>query len=203
VTVLRAPEHLARRFQQICETMLVDLFAAQGLASWQYGLVVQLRTTPGLGCTRLAAAIGRDATSTGQALDMLVARGLVARSTAPEDRRAWSFALTPAGLAFHEAMRPQVTTASRRITSPLSPAEAETLLDLLTRLVVTHEAHARPGTGRRPPRRRIDTAEAAGVSPWQNPPSSPPAAARSASGSSAPSSAGRPARRSRSPPRPA
>jgi hypothetical protein len=129
---------------------------------------------------------------------MLAERGLVARSIAPEDRRAWSFALTPAGLAFHEAMRPQVTTASRRITAPLSPAEAETLLDLLTRLVVTHEVHARPGIGRRPPRRRTDTAETAGVSPCQDPPSSPVAA----SGSSAPSLAERPARRSRSRPRP-
>ncbi len=143
--------------------MLADLFAAQGLSSWQYGLVVQLRTTPGLDCTRLAAAIGRDVTSTGQALALLVTRGLVTRSIAPEDRRAWSFALTPAGVAFHEAMRPEVTAASRRITAPLAPDEAETLLDLLTRLVVTHEAHARPGAGRRPPRRRTGTAEAAGV----------------------------------------
>ena len=73
-TVHRAPEHLARRFQQICNSMQAELFAAQGLAGWQYALVVQLRMTPGLDCARLAAGIGRDATSTGQALDMLVQR---------------------------------------------------------------------------------------------------------------------------------
>src|SRR5215207_5641789 len=198
-TVHRAPEHLARRFQQICNSMQAELFAAQGLAGWQYALVVQLRTTPGLDCARLAAGIGRDATSTGQALDLLVRRGLVARRVAPEDRRAWSFTLTPAGVAFHEAMRPQVTAISRRITAPLSPEETETLLDLLTRLAVAHEAHARPGAGRRPPRRGQAAAEAEGQPPCptSSAPSSP-GAARSALASSAASSATDMPRRSRS-----
>jgi MarR family transcriptional regulator, temperature-dependent positive regulator of motility len=199
VTALRAPEHLARRFQQICDSMLAGVFAAEGLVGWQYSLIPQLRATPGLDCTRLAAAIGRDATSTGQALDMLEVRGLVARRVSPEDRRAWSFALTPAGEAFHEGMRPRVTAISRRITAPLSPAEAGTFLDLLTRLVVEHETHARPGAGRRPPRRRGPAAaEAEGPSPCVTPAPAPPVAPRSASASSASSSAGGRARRSRS-----
>jgi DNA-binding MarR family transcriptional regulator len=188
VTVHRAPEHLARRFQQICETMLAGIFAEQGLTSWQYGLIVQVRSVPGLDCKRLAAAIGKDTTSTGQALDMLVARGLIVRAVAPGDRRAWSFALSPAGVNFHEAMRPRVTAASRRVTAPLSPAEVETLLDLLTRLVVTHEAYAKPGAGRSPHRRAPPVAVDAKEVPPCAPSATPShAVARCASDSSAPS----------------
>lgn len=200
VTVLRAPEHLARRFQQICDTMLADVFASQGLVGWQWALIVRMRGTPGLDCTRLAAAIGRDATSTGQALDMLERRGFVLRRVSPEDRRAWSFALTPAGEAFHEGVRPRVRATSARITAPLSPTERETLLDLLTRLVIVHETHARPGAGRRPPRRRGPAAvEAEGTLPCATPAPRSDVAPSSPSACSVSSLAGGTARRSRSP----
>ena len=201
VTVLRAPEHLARRFQQVCDTMLADVFATHGLVGWQWALIVQIRATPGLDCTRLAAAIGRDATSTGQALDMLERRGFVLRRVSPEDRRAWSFALTPAGEAFHEGVRPRVRSTSARITAPLSPTERETLLDLLTRLVIVNETHARPGAGRRPPRRRGPAAaEAEGTSPCAATPApSSPAAPSSPSACSVSSLAGGTARRTRNP----
>ena len=43
---------------------------------------------------------------------------------------------------------------ARRMLAPLTEAEGETLLALLARLVEAHEAHARPGAGRRPPRRK-------------------------------------------------
>nr|WP_246526336.1 MarR family winged helix-turn-helix transcriptional regulator [Plastoroseomonas hellenica] len=200
---MRAPEHLARRLQQVCDSLFAGLFAEHGMANWQYALVVQVRATPGLDAARLAAAVGRDATSTGQALDMLVARGLVARCVAPHDRRARAFTLTPAGLAFHEAMRPRVTAISHQITAPLSLAERETLLDLLARIVVANEEHARPGAGRRRPSRRGPVAAATEeAQPCTAPASLPRAAARSAS--SVPSSAARkPRRRPRSPPSPA
>lgn len=202
VTVLRAPEHLARRFQQVCDGVLAALFAEHGLANWQYALLVQVRTTPGLDGASLAAAIGRDPSSTGQALDMLVARGLVERRISPADGRAWSFVPTAAGISFHDAMRPVVTAASRRITAPLSPEERETLLDLLTRVVVANEEHARPGAGRRPPRRRGPTgAETGDAKPCATPASTSHADGRSsASASSSREPAGPRLPRSRQPP---
>jgi hypothetical protein len=51
-------------------------------------------------------------------------------------------------------MRPKVLAAQAGIIEPLMPAERMLLVDLLTRVVEANEAHARPGAGRRPPRRK-------------------------------------------------
>ena len=157
-TVHSAPQHLARRFLQVCDSLLCEVFAPHDLQPRDYALVVQLRMTPGLDRTRLGIAIGRDATSTGEALDRLEARGWVARRLSPNDRRAWQFNLTEAGEAFHTSMRPSVTAASQRILAPLSATEADALIGLLSKIVIAHESIARPGAGRRTPTRKGKTA---------------------------------------------
>jgi DNA-binding MarR family transcriptional regulator len=188
----RVPQHLARRFLQVSDAWLAELFAPHDLVPWQYALLVQVCTAPGLDRARLAAAIGRDATSTGQALDGFEARGWVERRIAPGDRRAWAFHPAPAGLAFRDALLPATKEVARRLLSPLSAAEAETFMALFTRLVEAHEAHARPGAGRRPPRRRHSAAAtgAEGVMP----PCPPPSPAGPFSGSASPSPRDRPPR---------
>lgn len=148
----RVPGHLARRFAQICNTMLTEVSAPHGLASWHFALLVQIRDTPGMDRNWLAAAIGCDATSTGQALERFVAAGQVLRETRADDRRAGAFTLTAAGEALFQELAGPVRTVARQIMSPLTEAESETLLSLLARLIDAHEAHARPGGGRRPPR---------------------------------------------------
>ncbi len=150
----RIPQYLARRLWQIAATLQSEAMAACGLAMpWHGALLAQLRDSPGMDRNWLASAIGVDATSTGQALAAFEAAGLVERRPHPEDRRANAFALTEAG----RARVAEVSLHSRRVAAtllaPLSDAEAETLLALLARLVDAHELHARPGAGRRPPRR--------------------------------------------------
>lgn len=150
----RVPQHLARRFSQICNALLSHVSEPYGLMNWHFGLLVQIRETPGMDRGSLAAAIGADATSTGQVLEMFVARGLVLRATQPGDRRAASFALTTAGEAMFQALAGPTRDVARQLLSPLSAAEADMLLELLGRLVDAHEAHARPGVGRRAPKRK-------------------------------------------------
>jgi DNA-binding MarR family transcriptional regulator len=150
----RVPQYLLRRLWQVASTMQSEALACHGLgAPWHSALLAQIRTTPGLERNALAAAIGVDATSTGRALAAFETRGLVRRDPHPEDGRAHAVRLTPAG----EALAAELSTASRKVASqllaPLSKAEGETLLSLLVRLVESHEALARPGAGRRPPRR--------------------------------------------------
>ena len=150
----RLPQHLSRRFQQVCDSLQNEVFAPHGIAAWQFALLVQVYEAPGTDRTRLAAAIGRDTSSAGQALEVFLARGWVEKQVSPEDRRATTYRVTPTGAAFRESLRPAVAGVAARLLAPLSAAEASNFLTLLARLVEAHEAHARPGAGRRPPRRR-------------------------------------------------
>ncbi|MBR0669989.1 MarR family winged helix-turn-helix transcriptional regulator [Neoroseomonas soli] len=147
------PQHLARRFWQIAATFQSEALAPYGVVPWHVALLAQIQGTPGKDRNWLAAAIGIDPTSTGQALATLEARGLVARAANPADRRANAFSLTPAGQALRADLSTPARAVAQRMLAPLTEAEGETLLRLLTRLVEAHEIHARPGAGRRPPRR--------------------------------------------------
>ena len=152
----RVPQHLARRFAQICNTLLSEVATPYGLMSWHMALLVQVRETPGMDRGWLATAIGADATSTGKTLESFVSRGFATRSAKLGDLRAATFTLTPAGNALFDKMKGPTRAVARHLLSPLSETEAETLLDLLARLVDAHEAHARSGAGRRRPRRHSD-----------------------------------------------
>ncbi|MEI6162309.1 MAG: MarR family winged helix-turn-helix transcriptional regulator [Roseococcus sp.] len=156
----KVPQYLARRFWQIAATLQSEALAPFGLQPWHGALLAQLRATPGQDRNWLAAAIGIDATSAGQALAGFEARGLVERGLNPEDRRAGAFALTPAGQALAAELAAPVREVAQRLLAPLNAAEAATLLELLVRLVDAHEVHARPGAGRRPPRRKSAKAPA-------------------------------------------
>jgi hypothetical protein len=113
-------------------------------------------------------------------VDDLVALGFVERRPSPANRRAHALFLTDAGAALlRERLMPALRGVQARILAPLSPEDAKTFLDLLTRVVVAHEAHARPGAARRPPRRRAPRStsppERRGDAPWlpPRPPTAP------------------------------
>ena len=189
----RVPQYLARRLWQIANTFQSEAHAGFDLAVWNVALIAQIETTPGMDRNWLAAAIGIDPTSTGQALATLEARGLVARSANPEDRRANAFVLTPAGRALRAEIAVQSRAVARRLLAPLSEVEAATLLDLMARLVDAHATHARPGAGRRPPRRARREEDL--PCPPAPDPSDAALPAASASASSSPGAAPRPSRR--------
>lgn len=148
------PQHLARRFAQICATMLSEIPAPFPQPGWHFALLRQIRENPGMDRGWHAEAIGSDATSTGKALELFETSGWATREVRAEDRRAKAYTLTPAGEALFEALAPPVRAVARRILSPLSTEEADTFLTLLVRLVDAHETHARPGAGRRKPERK-------------------------------------------------
>ncbi|WP_232478862.1 MarR family winged helix-turn-helix transcriptional regulator [Roseomonas rosulenta] len=181
----RVPQYLARRLWQIANTFQSEAHAGFDLPVWNVALIAQIQTSPGMDRNWLAAAIGIDPTSTGQALAALEARGLVARSANPQDRRANAFSLTPAGHALRAEFAVQARTVSRRLLAPLTDAEAETLLDLMARLVDAHETHARPGAGRRPPRRARREEDPPCPTPSGTSGAAPPVASASASSSAA------------------
>jgi MarR family transcriptional regulator, temperature-dependent positive regulator of motility len=151
----RVPFPLARRFHQICATVLAETLADEELpAPLRYAALACVDDFPGIDQRRLALLAGIDRTNVGQIVDELEAKGLVERRINGADRRARQLYPTPRGRDLRRRMRPKMLAGQARILQALTPKERELLIDLLTRVIEANEAHARPGAGRRPPRKR-------------------------------------------------
>jgi DNA-binding MarR family transcriptional regulator len=150
----RVPFPLARRFQQVCTTIIAEAYADEGLRSMTYTALACVDDFPGIDQRHLAALMGVDRTNAGQIVDELEAKGLIERHINGADRRARELRLTRDGERKRRQLRPKLLAAQARMLAPLTAAEQDMLIELLIRVVEANEAHARPGAGRRPPRRK-------------------------------------------------
>jgi len=140
---------LARRFQQVCATMIADALAGEEVVQLEYGSLVCLEIEPGIDQRRLAAAMGIDPSHASLIVDRLHAKGLIERRINGADRRARELYLTPKGRKLWRRLRPKTSVANERVLGPLSPAERELFIDFLIRVIEENRAFARPGAGRR------------------------------------------------------
>jgi DNA-binding MarR family transcriptional regulator len=150
----RVLAHLARRLYQATSARMVTLYMPHGLTPPQFSLLAQIQDMPGTDASTLARICGLDPSSTGQALRALEAQGRILREPSPTDGRAWSFTATPEAERLMRDLRRTASEVNREMLAVLPEAEREPFLRTLTRLVEHHEADARPGAGRRPPKRR-------------------------------------------------
>jgi hypothetical protein len=70
----------------------------------------------------------------------MVERGLVVRGRSETDRRVVTLSLTPRGRSLVEALAPKVMHFWNELLSGFSHAEVDTLINLLTRLVIVADA---------------------------------------------------------------
>lgn len=145
---------LARRLHQVCTAAAADVLDGQGITALEYGVLAWLQDEPGVDQNALAARMGIDRTTAGMLVSSLEERGFVDRRTNPLDRRARLLRLTDTGIGQRERLRPGVRDCQARLLSVLAPAERETLLDLLLRVVTANEVYMRPGAARKKPVRR-------------------------------------------------
>jgi DNA-binding MarR family transcriptional regulator len=150
----RVPSFLAFRFNQLCIGIMAEVLAPEGLKPAEYGAMTMLDAAPGLDQQSLAIRLGLDKVSVGQMVDRLERAGWVERRLDPADRRTRRLHLTHAGLALRRRLQPAALAAQNRILAPLHEQERPVLVALLTQLVEQHGTYARPGHGRKPPRRR-------------------------------------------------
>jgi|SRR5262245_57001369 len=149
LVLYRAPGYLARRFQQICATIIGESLAKEGLTQLQWAVIACLDDLPGIDQRRLAEALGIVPVNAGQLVDQLQAMGIVERRLNGADRRARELRLSPKGANIRRRGQPANTVTNRRILAPLAPDERELFIDLLVRLIEGNAAFARPGAGRR------------------------------------------------------
>jgi DNA-binding MarR family transcriptional regulator len=152
-TVHKVVSHLARRFNQLCMGVMTEVTVPAGLMPQEYGVIASLYDMPGLDQRGLADCLAIDAMTVTQHIDKLERMGLVSRSTPAEDRRVRRLHLTKEGHALRRRLRPRMTAAHDRILGSLSSEEQGVFLNLLTRVIEANQAYARPGAGRRLPRR--------------------------------------------------
>ena len=150
----RVPFPLSRQFHQICATVLAETLAGENVAApLRYGGLCCVCDFPGITQTRLAELLGADRTNVSQIVDELETKGLIRRVADPDDRRAHRLRATQRGESLRDRLISPVVAAQARILEPLASHERQLLIDLLTRVVEANEEYARPGAGRRPPRK--------------------------------------------------
>jgi DNA-binding MarR family transcriptional regulator len=160
----RVPFPLARRFHQICVTVMAETLAGEELrAPLRYAALACIADFPSIDQRRLALLAGIDRSNIGQIVDELEASGLVERRINGADRRARELFATPSGRQLRDHLRAKMLTAQARVLAPLKPKERVLLIDLLTRVVEANDQHARPGAGRRPPRKKQHATVAGGA----------------------------------------
>jgi DNA-binding MarR family transcriptional regulator len=154
VPVRRVPAPLARRFFQICAAVAGEVAAKEGLTNLQFAALTHLYDDPDIDQQGLAARLAIDVSNMSLIIDELEAEGLVERRVNGGDRRSRLLRLTTRARKIRERLRPVAGTAQARILATLSPAERETFLDMLVRIIDANEAYAKPGAHRRKPRYR-------------------------------------------------
>jgi DNA-binding MarR family transcriptional regulator len=145
---------MARRFQQICAAINTVEFTGSELTLLNYMALACLDDFPGVDQRRLARMLGVDATNAGLIIDDLEAKGLAERRMNGADRRVRELFATSRGKQLRRAIRPKLLAAQARVLAPLALKERELFIDLLARIIEANEMYARPGAGRRPPRRK-------------------------------------------------
>lgn len=153
----RVPAHLARRFHQICLGVTAEILVHDDLTPMLWGVMSAVLEEPGSGQRQLAARMGVDAVTFGQMIEILEQKGLVERQIDPADRRARQLYGTRQGADLRHRLRPSLLAAQERLLAPLSKAERAAFLDMLVRLIEAHDSYARPGNGRRKPRRQSNS----------------------------------------------
>jgi DNA-binding MarR family transcriptional regulator len=140
---------LARRFQQVCATMVAEALSGEEVVQLEFGSLIALEIEPGIDQRRLADAMGIDPSNACLIVDRLHSMGFIERRINDADRRARELYLTPKGKALWRRLVPKTRIANQRVLAPLAPAERELFLDLLIRIIEGNRVHARPGAGRR------------------------------------------------------
>lgn len=137
------PGFLLRRAHQISAAVFEDECREVGLTPAQFGVLTVLRASPGLDQSSLARALGFDKVTMLRVLRGLEARGMVARSPAPSNRRNLSIVLSPDGEKLLDQAQKPAEEAYQRLMAPLSAAQQRQLLELLQLLTDGLEDHAR------------------------------------------------------------
>jgi DNA-binding MarR family transcriptional regulator len=126
--------HLLRRAHQRHVAIFQQGIGAAALTPMQWAALFTLVREGKASQNRLGRLTAMDPATIQGVVRRLCARGLIARSADPSDRRASVLAPTEAGIALVEATLPAAIAISEATLAPLDPAERRVFLQLLQRM---------------------------------------------------------------------
>jgi DNA-binding MarR family transcriptional regulator len=143
------PGHAIRRLHQISVAFFTQETSDLGITPVQYAILQMVHNHPGFDQRTLARNIALDTSTTAGVVDRLEARGLMARSAAPDDRRVRLLTLTPAGeQLLSDAIAP-MERAQELILAPLTSAQRDEFMRLLALLVSDNNSQNQAATDAR------------------------------------------------------
>jgi DNA-binding MarR family transcriptional regulator len=138
----QAPGHLVRRAHQIAVALFMAELNGEDVTPVQFAILNAVMDTPGVDQVTLAGRVAFDAATSGSVIGRLETKGWMKREPDQADRRRKILWLTPAGQAATLQMKQAVERVQTNWLKPLSPSEAQTLIDLLAKVVAGHEQEA-------------------------------------------------------------
>ena len=101
----------------------------------QWGVLSIVMENPGVSHIEISEELGLDRSNVANVVKRLANRELLKQHISPTDRRKKTITLTKAGQKLISQVGANAQRAQRKILSPLSEAERDTFVNLLTRLV--------------------------------------------------------------------
>jgi DNA-binding MarR family transcriptional regulator len=131
---------LVRRAQKLMSQQAELVFEGRDLTLSQWIVLKLIDETLVVTPGEAARILGHNTGATTRLLDQLENQGLIERKREAGDRRLVSLALTPAGETLAKAWSVEMKAFFDELLAAFSPAEVETLIGLLTRLLERLEA---------------------------------------------------------------
>ncbi len=139
-TARRSVGYLIRRLNNVIMPQAQARFADQELTFTHWIALMSLRDGIAQTCSDIARHLGHDTGATTRLIDQLQVRGLIHRCRDETDRRIVNLTLTEAGHAVATELTPRTVKFWNDMLAEFTAAEATTLIELLTRLLVRMEA---------------------------------------------------------------
>jgi MarR family transcriptional regulator, lower aerobic nicotinate degradation pathway regulator len=118
--------------------LLTEKLAEAGSRGYDYRLLAALQEFGPASQARLGRRTGMDRSDVASVLNDLAGRGLAERFPDPADGRRNVITITPAGTAHLRRLDELLADVQDELLAPLSPAEREQLITLLTRVLEHH-----------------------------------------------------------------
>ena len=135
-----APGHLIRRAHQISVALFNARLAASDVTPVQFAILNALLNSPGIDQITLAKRVAFDPATSGSVIGRMESKGWVTRRADNTDRRRKLLVLTAPGLEALSAMQADVVRVQTDILTPLAPKEQTEFVQLLAKLVASHES---------------------------------------------------------------
>ena len=130
------PGFLIRRLHQIHVAIFLDESKDYNVTPVQFGVLTVLYDGKTLDQVTIASQIGVDRNTAADVVRRLERRGLLTRPSSTADKRAKLAKITDEGRRFVESVQPAMSRAQKRFVKALSDEEHNTLMKILTKLLL-------------------------------------------------------------------